>query len=510
MIGTVAPSEIRPADKVFRLKPFQDKFIFSLKRFLAFVAGWGTGKDLSCIARGMRLSEEYANNQGLILRAEFVDLRDSTMMDFEKYTGLKIDSNHNARLSNGSLIMFRHAEQIKDEKNLNNMNLGWFGIIQGDEFDSDTPWWKLWGRLRRCHGTCKWTKIQRTGKDVGAVRCDCFQSGFVTSNANSEDWIARLFGSPELGIAGKLSPDSAELIEAKSYENEDVLPRSYVDSWETIRVSKPEIYERYVMNSRKIGDEKFVVLPLSLLNACAGIEILRQPATKRITVCDPAAGDFDSESSEDDGEGGGDETVIYDLENAVKTGEEIYKHITLPDTMGRIMAHAKRNNSNLICVDMIGIGAMLYQMLAFAYENDSLMTVYGFDSRKAPPAGFEETYANYKAYAWFTVRGKYEARMVSQPQDPELKRQLSKIRYRYTSGIKGGKYQLWPKRKMKKIIGCSPDRADAWVMGLEALDHAKPSGALVEQMEADDVQVSAHPFYLRAQGMGAQLARSPY
>ena len=193
---------------------------------------------------------------------------------------------------------------------------------------------------------------------------------------------------------------------------------------------------------------------------------------KRITVCDPAEGDTNLE--EDTGEGGGDETVIYNFVNGKIVSEEIYKDYKLMDTVGRIQGHAKRNGSNLICVDKVGVGAGVYARLCEIYEDDKWMEIYGFDSRlKAPSGEGEETYANYKTYAWFKARDKwFIPRMVSIPDDAVLKRQLSRIRYRYTSGGHGGKYMLESKKKMKKILGCSPDRADALVMGLDALEKA--------------------------------------
>jgi len=490
MIGTIPQEKIGKSDKIFHLKKFQDDFIFSEKRFVGFVGGWGTGKDFSTIARLMRLAEESPGNQLLIVRAEFVDLRDSTMIDFEKYTGIKIDSTRNARLSNGSIIMFRHGEEL-EEKNLNNMNLGGFAIVQADEFDSDVPWFKLCGRLRKCHGTCEWS---RGSKKIG---CDCKQSGCLSANANGEDWIARLFGSPELGVVGVLGED-AELVEARSVENADVLPVDYVNSWEVVRISKPEIYERYVMNSRKIGDDKFVVLPLAIIDSCRNLAPLVQSLVRRVTVCDPSEGD--SEIDSDDGEGGGDETVIYDLEGPARTGQEIYRHVTLPDTMGRIIFHAKKNNSTLVCVDKIGIGAMLYQQLCEVYAADRNVEVYGFDGRLSPPEGEADTYENYKTYAWFKARQMYLDRVVSHPEDPELRRQIAKIRYRYTNGAHGGKYVLWPKVKMKKLLGCSPDRADAWVMGLDAL--ARAGNSVAEPVRRGLI---SHPVY-----QGFQRSRNPY
>lgn len=454
----------QPNKRSFRLKQYQDDFTFSEKRYPAIVGAWGTGKDLCSIIRGVMLSNKHKKNLGMIARAEFTDLQDSTIKDFQDYTGLKVDSGRNVTLPNGSVIMFRHLEELS-EKNLNNMNLGWFCIIQADEVENDSVFMKLTGRLRRCHNQCK---------QKGLDKCLCSHSGFISANANGEDWICNLWGSSELGIKGKLQ--DAELIEAKTFENADVLPQAFINSLQEVKRTRPEMYARFVENSRRVGEEKFVVLPYSMVSECIDIKPLIMTLKKKITVCDPAEGDFDADGKDDDGEGGGDETVIYDFEDSKIVDQEIYRDATPMDTVGRIQAHAKKNSSNLICVDKIGIGSGIYARLVEIFANDKNMTIYGFDSRISAPEGIDDqTYANYKTYAWFKARDKYfRDRLCSVPNDPELIRQLTKIRYRYTSGGKGGQYILLPKRKMKKILNCSPDRAEAYVMGLDALDRAEP------------------------------------
>ena len=103
----------------FKLMPFQDEFIFSKARFPAFVGGVGCGKSLALILRALLLSEKYPDSLGLIVRREVVDLMDSTMKDFVRYTGLNINSRKEAILPNGSTIMFRHASETSVLKNLN-------------------------------------------------------------------------------------------------------------------------------------------------------------------------------------------------------------------------------------------------------------------------------------------------------------------------------------------------------------------------------------------------------
>ena len=77
--------------KSFSLKPYQDKFVFSDARYPFLVGSWGVGKDLCCIIRGMHLSSKHSNNLGMIARAEYTDLKDSTIKDFQDYTGIKVE-----------------------------------------------------------------------------------------------------------------------------------------------------------------------------------------------------------------------------------------------------------------------------------------------------------------------------------------------------------------------------------------------------------------------------------
>ena len=149
----------------FKLKPQQFEFIGAPEQFVAYVAGIGTGKTTALIAKAMFHAQESPNNLGLIVRKNFVDLRDSTIRDFEDYTGIKVNrETKEAKLSNGSVIMFRHGDELPVLKNL---NLGFFGFEQAEEFGDSLPWDMLMQRLRR------------------NVK---FRTGFLIAIANDRDW----------------------------------------------------------------------------------------------------------------------------------------------------------------------------------------------------------------------------------------------------------------------------------------------------------------------------------
>lgn len=227
-----------------KLKSFQDGFVFSEAPYPAMVSAWGTGKSLCLILRILRLCEQYPNNLALICRKEFTDLKDSTIKDFELYTGIKVPSSKDVTLPNGSVIMFRHGEELNT---LQNINLGVCGIEQAEEFDDDSQWFMLFGRMRR--------------KNCGNP------SLFLIANANGDNWINRLW--PQAGDKNYQMAPGYELYEATTFDNADVLPESFLKSLETLRVQKPTVYAQYVENSRKVTsgkifgmwDEKFHVIP---------------------------------------------------------------------------------------------------------------------------------------------------------------------------------------------------------------------------------------------------------
>lgn len=222
--------------KKFELKAFQDDFIYSPSPHPAMIAGWGTGKSMCLIFRGMIYSEEIDHNLGVIFRKQRKDLEDSTILDFEKYTGISVNKDKmDVVLPNGSRILFRHIEELSGAKkrkgeNIQNMNLGWFGIEQMEELETDNEFFFLFGRLRRVG------KVSDYFKSLGLAE----RSGFGIGNVYGDNWIRRQWKD----IVSK----EFELVEATTYDNADNLPKDFMDKIEILKQRKPEIYNRYVMN----------------------------------------------------------------------------------------------------------------------------------------------------------------------------------------------------------------------------------------------------------------------
>lgn len=398
-------------------KPFQEGFLNTGVRYPAFVAAWGTGKTLFALLRGLRLSS-IPNNLGLIVRKEFTDLRDSTIKDFEDYTGFKLNSNKDVVLPNGSVIMFRHGKELDVLKNI---NLGWFLIEQAEEFETDEQFQFLRGRLRR--------KVP-------------FHCGMVIANVKGHNWIWRLW---------KANPPSNDykLWEATTFDNADNLPESYIKDLETMKKESPVHYNRFVSNSWDELEEGDIVILFSDIIESQKVHII-QPFTKKIIACDPA-------------EMGDDETVIYALENEKKIDEDIFSQKRPMETVGRIIAMKRKHKANLIVGDALGVGSGIFSRLD---EMDEPTLALKVSEKSSDPSKF----FNLRAEIYWYAREQFQERL---PKifDEQLMAELSAIKHHRNSF---SQIQIEKKEEIEKRIGKSPDRADAWVMGLWGLKFATP------------------------------------
>ena len=244
------------------------------------------------------------------------------------------------------------------------------------------------------------------------------------------------------------------------------LDPGYIDKLRQAFSFNPQLLQAFIYGSWDDLDTAYTVIPSSAIEKCVDSGYTDRSGEKRITVCDIA-------------EDGSDETVIYDFVNSrVKTDTiEIYSHRDLMDSCGRIQAHAKKNGSNLICIDKVGLGAGVYSRLQEIYgqsdddpEGTPKVTVYGFDGRISPPGALNDmTFKNYKTYAWFKARDIIKEGRCDIPNDSVLKSQLAGVTWKFTSGEV---IMLDTNQDVKERLGQSPDRATTLIMGLDALSRA--------------------------------------
>lgn len=424
-------------------KDYQKRFLYSQARHPALVASWSTGKTMFAIFRSRIYSKGIPENLGVIFRKTERSLFDSTLKDFERYTKLKVDSHRNLTDPNGSITMFRHIDEI-DDINKQNINLGWFYIEQGDELESDREFFMLFGRLRR-QGTPT-PEFLSLGLPL--------RSGWVIGNAG-DHWMKRLWKEHRLEDAAKDVPEFqglfTELIEATYLDNLDNIPPDTVGSWKILEKTSPLIYKQYVLNDWSISSSQFIVIPSDIIEALRGINI-RLFSTKRIIACDPATG--------------GDECVIYFIENGKIKDEKIIFENDSMKIAGIMKIMGQERKTNEYAVDSIGVGKGV---------GDRLREMGGYvrEINSADKSSNDAQFYNLRTEMWWHVRQLVMNKELPYPEDPELRRQLSSVRYKVINS--NGRIQLEPKEKTKERLGCSPDRADAYVYGIHGLQFVRPT-----------------------------------
>lgn len=237
------------------------------------------------------------------------------------------------------------------------------------------------------------------------------------------------------------------------------LPESYTETLRKAFAFRPELLKAYLYGSWDDLEGAFVVIPAKYVEMNVNNTQWDKTIIKRITFADIAG-----ETEE------GDETVIYDFENTKLVNSEIFVNRNLMDTAGRIIAHQKQNRSNLVGADEVGIGAGVVSRLRQVYEHDDI-DVIGFCGGEREGLREPEAYANYKTEAWFYAAQQFIDKRCDIPNDPVLISQLSSVTYHYATGEK---LILDSKKDLRKKLGHSPDRAEAYVMGLDALRNARP------------------------------------
>lgn len=115
------------------------------------------------------------------------------MKDWEQWIGRPIVKGNEVHYKNGSILMFRHGDDINA---LKNSNLGGALMIQAEEMTEEDLWF-LKGRLRRKEGTRQ-------------LRLEC--------NYDGRNWIYKLFNEKKMG----------RLITTNTFDNEMNLPADYI------------------------------------------------------------------------------------------------------------------------------------------------------------------------------------------------------------------------------------------------------------------------------------------
>jgi len=161
----------------------------------------------------------------------------------------------------------------------------------------------------------------------------------------------------------------------------------------------------------------------------------------------------------------GDECVIYYFENYSIEDEKIMRERDPKKIAHEINLMCEKHNTKNAAIDTIGVG------LGVVSDCNALkLNVLPFDSREK--ALRPKRFANKRAEAHWYVMEKMQDHEVPYPNDLLLRQDLTAVRINPVG--RHGRILLEKKLKTKARLGRSPDRGDAYIVGIYSLQFVEP------------------------------------
>lgn len=379
---------------------------------------------------------------GFVGRKRGVDFRDTTLESFKRIfppeTYRLHDSEHEI-IFNETVKVFCGGLDNQDRINkFNSAEFAFFAIDQAEETERTDGIDILQAALR-----LKVNNIQPPYKQLYTANpADCWLK---------EDFID--------------NPKPGNFFVPALYTDNPHLPTNYKDTLEAaFRYNDP------LLRAYKDGDWLALQAENVLISGLM-LERLKEANihpkdVRRVVSCDPSLG--------------GDECVIYALENGKVIEEKILHERDPMKIAGHMQVVAHRWLCDDYAIDTTGgLGEAIASRIREQQRNARVQSMSFAES-----ASDDVHYANLRAELWWYTMTQIQDRLIPYPVDEELRRQLTAVRFKPVSS--NGRIQLEPKDKTKKTLGRSPDRADAFVIGIYALQRVQP-------MKRTDAWVDASP-----------------
>jgi len=423
-----------------QVKGFQADFLYSQARFPALIAGIGTGKTYMMLLKIWQFCEKYPDSLALVTRRTYTDLRDSTIKDFCRYFNVSLNADKEYHMSNGSVIMFRHGDELNVLKNI---NLSIAGIEQAEEFPTDEQFTFIRDRLRRTNAPV--------------------QQLCVIANAMGHNWIWKKW------INNPVSKEY-DAVTANTFENADNLPEGFLNDLRQMEIDAPNHYKQYVMNSFEEVDADDLLFTHEVILQAQNLNYIGVEGTKRrILAVDVARY-------------GDDETVFTVLESKdiirwEQVNQESWRGRSLMEVVGKVLDMHKTFHVDITVIDDVGMGGGVTDRLA-----ETRIKVSPFNGGEGCE-GIQ--FYNKKAEAYFRLKDMMDRGYLKILKDDVLVDQLLTIRYRYRSDKAK---MIIGKEEMRKDGITSPDRADALSMAAFYTGRALalPKGRVQIQEVADN------------------------
>lgn len=172
---------------------------------------------------------------------------------------------------------------------------------------------------------------------------------------------------------------------------------------------------------------------------------------KRIVACDPSLG--------------GDECPIGLIENyLIKEKKTLIGERDPMKIAGELVIMGNKWHTNSYAIDYSGgLGEAIASRVR---EVRPSAQIYSLNSSQE--ASDPEMWNNLRTEMWWSLMMKIQDKLIPYPEDEELRRQLTAVRFKVVNS--NGKVGLEPKDKTKERLKRSPDDADMFVYGCFKLD----------------------------------------
>lgn len=366
---------------------------------------------------------------GFIGRKRSIDFHDTTLEDFKRI----IPSDHYRLHDDEHEIIFHESAKVfcgglddpKRIEKFNSANYAFFAIDQAEETER-TDVSVLQATLRMKH-----LNLQPPYKQLYTANpADCWlKEDFIDNRRKGYVYIPALYtDNPHLPTNYRTTLENA-------FRYNDSLLRAYRDGdWSALQS------ENILITTKMLNDLKLQAY-------------VPPKDTRRIISCDPALG--------------GDECVAYAIEDNDIKAQMILHERDAMKVAGHLNVFANRHHTDNFAIDTIGLGGPIAHRIKEMRPDAHVESI-----QSASSARNESRFSNVRAEMWWTVMELIQDKLIPYPEDEELRSQLSSLRFKVVNS--NGKIQLEPKADTKKRIGRSPDRADAFVMGLYALPRTSP------------------------------------
>jgi len=261
-------------------------------------------------------------------------------------------------------------------------------------------------------------------------------------------------------------------VQALPSDNDWLDPR-YLETIKTSFQHRPELLSAYLYGSwDHLEGADIVIKKEDLARALATVPA-EDTELRRIVACDPARL-------------GSCETVIYCLENGRIIDEQIFGQRTADATCAYIVEmawrHAIAGKALPVIIDADGLGGPIADWLGT--RGLRVIAVHGAGKSQHPTR-----FHNLRAQIWWEAGSKFAKGQIALKSakgrvhhDPVLHKQLCSVKY----SIQRGRILIESKTEMLAQGRPSPDRADAYVLGLYGLDLVEPVSPISHWIEENE------------------------